>query len=273
MNFPPSIKAIFPTLFMGLIMCCIQLLSPLNFWIDWYVQPQTLGNYCEQQLLDAVFREPISSWSNLIYWYLGWWILFDPKSQHSTNFLYSNNGYIWYWGVLYLFMGTASWFFHASIASIALAFDMGGVYISFLLPFILNLHRILNYSSGNPAEKSTTLMCGLPLFAVTVGGTLGYLEDSFNSIPVVLFGLVLNVVMFVYIEMKWTTYANTRYLWIALILILCAAFSWCADKFRLVCDADGWIHGHAVWHVLMSVGAFQMYRYLKSEGTEANVQS
>jgi len=259
-------KALIPTSIMALIMCGIQFLGPLDFWIDWYVQPKTLGNYCEVQRLELIFREPISSWSNLIYWYLGWILLLETKTRVPTNFLYANNGYIWYWGVLYLFMGSASWFFHASVSSIALAFDMGGVYISFLLPFILNVHRIANYTSGNGARKSVKLMLVLIIFAVVVGGTLGYWEDSFPSAPVVLFGLILNTAIFVFIEQKWTTGGSRRYLWIALFLVLCAATCWCVDKFRVLCDPAGWIHGHAAWHILMSIGAFHLYLYYKSEG-------
>ncbi len=260
------IKALFPTAIMALIMCCIQFFGPLNFWLEWYVQPKTMGNYCEVQALEAIFREPISSWSNLIYWYLGWWILLDTKSKTPTNFLFNNKGYIWYWGLLYLFMGTSSWFFHASVSSIALAFDMSGVYISFLLPLILNAHRFSNYSRGNPIRKSVLSMVSLILTSIIIGGSLGYWEDSFNAIPALLIGLTINVVLFIYIERKWTTHANHRYLWMSIVLILGATFSWCVDKFRVLCDPAGWIHGHAAWHILMSIAAFQLYLYYKSEG-------
>ena len=261
------VKAIFPTAIMAIVMCCIQLFAPYNFWANWYMQPKTIGHYCEQQLMDLIFREPISSWSNIMYWYLGSLILFDNKTASPSNFLSANKGYIWYWGVLYLFMGAASWFFHASVSSIALGFDMGGVYISFFLPFILNLHRISNYSKGNPARKSSNLMVGFILFAVVFGGTLGYWEDSFASAPALVFGLFVNIILFVYIERKWTTNANKRYLWIAIFLIFWAAFSWIVDRYKVLCDPVGWIHGHAAWHILMSIAAFQLYLYYKSEGT------
>lgn len=264
----PSVlkKAVLPTVLMALVMLCIQFFAPLNFWIDWYMQPETVGYYCEQQTMNLIFREPISSWSNIMYWYLGWLILLDNKTAPHSNFLYANPGYIWYWGALYLFMGAASWFFHASVSSIALGFDMGGVYISFLLPFILNVHRLSSYSKGNPALKSNYLLVGLILFAVVVGGTLGYWEDSFNAVPALLIGLFANTALFIYIEKKWTTHSNKRYLWIAIFLITFAAFSWCIDRFKVLCDPAGWIHGHALWHLLMSVAAFQLYLYYKSEG-------
>lgn len=261
------IKAIFPTAVMAVVMCFIQLFAPLNFWANWYMQPETLGYYCEQQTLNMIFREPISSWSNIMYWYLGWLILLDNKTAPHSNFLYANPGYIWYWGLLYLFMGGASWFFHASVSSIALGFDMGGVYISFLLPFILNVHRFKSYSRGNPAYQSKNLMVGLILFAVVFGGTLGYWEDSFSAVPALLIGLFVNTALFLYIERKWTTNANKRYLWIAIFLIFWAAFAWIVDRLKVLCDPIGWIHGHAAWHILMSIAAFQLYLYYKSEGS------
>ncbi len=270
----PSIKALFPTLLMAFLLVFLQHFAPSNFWQGWYIQANSFDYYCELVKPVSFFREPISAWSNLIYWYFGWWILLDLKTPLQGSLFTANPWYRIFFGVVFLFMFGGSLFFHASMTSVSIAVDMSGVYAFCLLPVFLSLHRWYNFKTYGRSDVGSSVFVLLTLMLVIgIAGVLGFWEDSFNSIPVLIFALFLNGLLIGLTEWRFSSSSEeksmVKWVFISLVSFALAAVAWIVDRYRVYCEPEGWLHGHAFWHVFAGVAVFCLFLYFRGERTKS----
>jgi hypothetical protein len=60
-------------------------------------------------------------------------------------------------------------------------------------------------------------------------------------------------------------YLRTKFFIAALLIYLLAQFIWTLDLNHIVCDPNGILQGHAIWHVLTALSAGLLYLYYRSE--------
>jgi len=237
-------------------------LIPLSWlpapWAAW--RPATcLPDACFCEAIGTGFiRQPIDTWSNLAFVLVGLLILEDvlrPSSIRS-NLLARRRVYVIVYAVAVILIGLGSWFYHASLTFVGQWFDVMGMYLLGTFMVLYNVARLRPLGSRNFAVSYVLFNLALGFSLIVVPELRRYL-----------FGLLLvvTIALEVVIHRQRETQIRTIYFIAALLSYGLAQIIWTLDLNHIVCDPDGVLQGHAVWHVLTALSAGLLYLYYRSE--------
>jgi hypothetical protein len=202
--------------------------------------------WCEETLCGWI-SEPANTWSNLAFVVAGvflWWVARGERSRTLRFF-----------GPAAVLVGVSSFVYHMSITFVLQVFDFFGMYSYFVMLILLNLVRLGSVGAASFFRALWPTVGALTVLTVVLAK--GHLP--IQGIVAVL--LVVAVVTEVVATRKQRT--PYGYFLLALGTIAVAAAFSASDVSRRWCDPHSHLlQGHAIWHVLNSVGiGFSYFHY------------
>ncbi len=253
--------------FSSLALWAFSSLEQPNFWAGW-----TLGKagqfeeYCETNRMAQLLREPVNSWTNMAFVWLGfaaWAIAWRERTStlQQDSFLKRYPVFSWSFGAAMLVLGAGSFFYHASLSRVGQRWDMTGVYAVASFPIVFNGVRTLALFV-KPQHHQT--LAGAGVVALLGVDVLFYafkwsLEGKI-ALPVLFILTLLSFGM-------WRWASGQQLPWSRLGLALatgsCGVVAWWLDLTKIVCAPESLWQGHGIWHVMMGLSAFFLYLALR----------
>jgi hypothetical protein len=210
-------------------------------WTNWELPTLV---FCED-ILCAWIRTSANSWSNISFVIVGLVIYFIEQRKKNKEL----QGY----GLMAIAVGCLSFFCHASVTRYGEIADLGSMFLIGIFLDRINMERIgwLTPSQGRLFSWiGNILSTGLLFWIKDLGAPLFFVQC--------MFALGLEVTLkrrgkgaLTYKYFMWGFYS-----WII------AQTIWFLDLKRIVCyPHNHWIQGHAVWHVLMSLLTWFIYKH------------
>jgi hypothetical protein len=241
--------------FLIISMAMPVIISSFSIWSNW--QPATCmpnNCFCEEVNTVSVLKQPLNTWSSFAFVIVGSYLLWltitqDKKSRFPKLYQFHFCG-------VAIIVGIGSAFYHASLVFIGQFTDVFGMYL--LATFILI------YACQRLFSLSETIAVLLYLLANVF---LSYLQLEVPSSRRFLFASVLIIALLlelIYLNRKKPV-INVRWFFLGLGLFATAFAIWILDITKIVCSAQSYIQGHAIWHILGGIAIGFLYFYYKSE--------
>lgn len=259
------------TLGVAAIMAGLQyMFSHADLWSGFGVRGPVDEFFCECATLEAFFREPINTWSNLPFLFFS--VVFfltgmrDLRSYSRVNMMsylpiYS---FLFALGGLYIFVSSS--FFHMSLTTIGEQLDLSGVFFVVLLPFIYNLHKAYNIQRfSNPVrttKKTINFFIGLFIFMIAGLTVFKWEMPTLVIVPIL---IVLTAIGITHMILKHPGESDVRLLIISGFLLTVGATFFMLDNHSALCNEESIIQCHAIWHLCCSSAWYFLYLYLRSE--------
>lgn len=247
-------KAAWPWLAFLAIIGALQLITGLEVdWTTW--KPATcMPNECFcEHLRDDWIRQPANTWSNMGFVLVGLLIIARPMPKTDTDApLRDNWRFRVAYGLMAMFIGLGSWWYHASMSFAGQWFDVMGMY---LLPTFLVAY--------NGVRLGRIAMRGFLSAWLLVNALLGLMLAFAAQLRRPVFAALLAILFAseLYTGKKRIAVLTTKWLWSALFTFAVAWGIWNLDRHGIVCDPHSLAQGHAVWHLLCAVSTWLLYRY------------
>ena len=244
--------------------------SVRHFWQNFYTENDIDIFFCEFTDMSMLIRQPVNTFSNIVYWIVGLIILRrgwkDLSKQNRYNIVSANPFYSITLGCIMLYIFCASTFFHASLIHFASTLDFSAVYSLSLFPLMYFSHRVWLLSIGLPSNvkhnKSTATV-------VLVFSTLYLLLTFFlpeGMENYVVLGIIITIIVFgIVVEKKDPGKTNHRYLITCIVSILFAVMWFAFDVYKVLCNQHSLIQPHSLWHLFAGISTFYFYMYIRSE--------
>ncbi len=212
----------------------------------WYEAQQNYGppnvNWCEPTTC-SIISEPINTWSNLGLILIGLWILFRFRSYLGRFF-----------GGAVFAMGSLSFIYHASNNFLTQYIDFLGMY--FVMSFLVT-GTLLRFFRASQASFFTWYWFIYSLHCVSFM-VFHILEVPVQYIMYLNLGPVILMEFVIYLRTrKWE---EQKFFLFGLFLTLMAQTIALVDIQRIYCNPSGWVHGHALWHL---IGALAVYFFAR----------
>ncbi|BBM83932.1 ceramidase domain-containing protein [Candidatus Uabimicrobium amorphum] len=249
-------------LFLGITIALI-LLSMIEYsWDDWR-RASCFPKHCFcEALRPGTIVQPVNTWSNLAFILIGLLVLRQGKkdfiAQSFSNSMSTKRVYSFTYGILIVFLGFGSFFYHASMTFLGQVFDLMGMYLLTTFVILYNVERLRPYKASifiiSYLIINTILLCIL----LTLPQTRRY-------IFAVLVIVALIPEYWIYRKKK----TNNRLLFLAVGLLIVAFIIWILDITKIICSPYSFWQGHALWHILTAMSAGSLYMHYREESHEA----
>lgn len=240
-----------------------------NIWSSYDIDKHELFSFCEKTDMSKPIRQPINTFSNIVYLLVAIFIL--KKTIIQTRNTDTSKSYKVLFGFILLYVFFMGSFYHASLINIALRLDYSGVYLISLFPLMYFSPRWSEsrMASWRLKQKEFTWI----LFSAFL--TLWLLLSIF--IPSGNLTVATVVIIFVCIAVAFTidkanhSKANLRYLILSIFSVLMAALCFELDKYKVFCDPESYIQPHALWNIFIGLASLFFYFYICSEKDKKSV--
>jgi len=190
--------------------------------------------FCEAVRADGI-RQPSNSASSLAFVLVAAVILARGGNKAIANLF----------ALTLTFVGIGSAYYHATLSFTGQFFDVLGMYLVASLALLLSINRIRRL---RPAT-----MIG---FYIVINALLAILLYSMPELRRWVFGALLAGIIGA--ELKGQT-REGHYLIKAVVIMTVAFMIWVVDFLRLACAPTSIIQGHAIWHILGALAAWNLY--------------
>jgi len=244
----------------------------------WSGMPEAGGNafhFCEANRMDEAIRQPSNTWSNLGYLIVGLFALtlavhdYKKKDRRASgNFLVMYPFFSVMYGLscLYLFVG--SFMYHASLTMLFQKMDQTGLYSVICMILILNIYKINPYIYHKGEWKSTQGFAKLIIIILNIAFFKWLWKLEINILVPVM--LIIDIGTSVYYIRKVSNTAYfVKYMYASFFILFGAGSIWMLDRQGVVCNPQGILQGHAIWHILTAVSMFFIYLYYRSGTLQA----
>jgi hypothetical protein len=220
------------------------------------------GCYCER-FHAGMIKQPINTWSNIGFVVVGLLILTSvggASAPTPSNPMTAATAYSILYGVLVVFLGPGSMFFHASMTKLGGWLDnlSMNLFISFIL--VYDITRVLHL--GVAAFWVVFLILN-----VAVGIVTWRVDDSGSKFFI---GLIVAVAL-VEVLLLTAQLGGVERTFAPWLLLTVVAFGvaipiwWWSQTGRALCRPDSLWQGHGLWHILSAVSAGLIFLYLRTE--------
>lgn len=238
-----------------------------HIWENFTVDKKVPASFCEQLHLSNPVRQPVNTFSNIIYLITAIIILKTTWNERyiskSDDHLTASNGYSLLLGFVLLYVFAASTFYHASLITLAHRLDYSAVFSFTLFPIMYLLNRwrlsrkniLVNIDTRKSAVVfiSAFLAVNLLLIFFTPKGK----ESLVAIILVMIFlGLAMGALLFE------KDNPNLNYLILSISSVFIAAIWFEFDKYKILCSPKSYFQPHSLWNIFIGVSAFYFYLYM-----------
>jgi hypothetical protein len=242
------------------VMALATLPSP---WAD--LRPATCmpaDCFCEE-IRDSLVRQPVNTMSGLLFLPVGILILLTGRrgpraAAGGENLLRTRRVYSRIFGGATILVGLGTALYHASLTFVGQTMDLLGMYLLVTFFLVYNLSRL------SPLPQRTVLalyVLGNAALLVLLLTVPELRRHAFAALVVTV--LASEIV----IRRRRRVRMRTRYL-LGAVLVLAAGFLvWVMDLAGVACDPEGWLQGHAVWHLAGAGATWLVFLFYRSETT------
>ncbi len=216
-------------------------------------------------------KQPISVWSDLAFVAAGLLIVLiaGTRPTPAANPMADPASFLpLLYGLIVIFMGPASMFFHASMKAWAAWFDNFSIIAWAAFGLSYTTSHLLSAWFG---WADATLWILFAAIIIVTGAVTWFVPDTRRASQIITAGAWFLIELLLMIAI-WTGNApgfQRDSGWFALsVLAFAFAFAcWLPSggAWRFWCDPDSPLQGHGFWHVLSAVGAVMIYCYFASE--------
>lgn len=266
-----SVVFITGTVLFGLAIWWLNSLPGLrNFWQGYVIDSDIGTFFCEYTDMSKIVRQPINTFSNIVYLLPGLAILrrgWKDQGRHDRyNLVSANPFYSITLGGILIYIFCASTFFHSSLIGFASKLDFSAVYSLSLFPLMYFSHRVWLLLIGVPSNVKHTKSTAT---VITIASALYILLTFFlphgTENYTVLSIIVLIAVFGFVVETRDRGRTNHRYLLVSIGCIAMAVMWFAFDIYKVLCVPDSYIQPHSLWHLFAGISVFYFYMYIRSE--------
>jgi hypothetical protein len=226
------------------------------------------GEYCELNQTDKFFHQTMNTYSNLIYFFLGFIVLqlavFDFRNTgHEHNNRIQNYPLLsLLFGLCMIYLCFGSTFFHASMTWAGQRADMNGAYGIAIILFATGLFRRFSEAFNTVAKRRW--------FSIVVVLMILFFLQVHVWVPIyILIPFVVSLVILItavnYKRLK--QHINRDLLYLSALFTAAAALFRTLDVMKIACDPVSVYQGHVLWHFFIGMAAFFLYWFYRSEKT------
>lgn len=242
-----------------------------GLWNNFLMDKKVPASFCEQVHINSPVRQPVNTFSNIVYLLTAVIILSGIwKSSHANikGHLSESNIFCLLFSIVLLYVFVASTFYHASLIGIAHTLDYSAVFSFSLFPFMFFLHqwwllkkKTLSISERRKSEMRFLLIffsANLGLALLTPKG-----KEQMVAILLVLLFLISAIITVIIEKHK----PGTNYLIYTIIAVIAAVILFEFDKYKIMCNPKSFFQPHSLWNIFIGLSAFWFYLYMRSETT------
>lgn len=208
----------------------------------WYEAQQTFGapnvNWCEPTTC-SIINEPINTWSNMGLVIVGLIVFFKFKDRLPKQF-----------GLAVFVMGVLSFIYHASNNFLTQYIDFVGMFT--VMSFLAAVTTVRFFSIRE------NLFYSWYWFFFSAHAVL-FMIFHITKIPVqfiMYINLIPIIILELYISFQHKIGSKQKFFFVGVGLTILAQIVAVLDIKRIYCNPEGWIHGHALWHLIGAVAAY-----------------
>ena len=247
-----------------------NLLPNRNVWQNFDTSSDINIFFCEHTDMSMTIRQPINTFSNFVYWLVGFSILIrgwkDQSKQKRYNIVSANPFYSITLGCIMLYIFCASTFYHSSLIEVASRLDFSSVYSLSLFPLMYFTHRVWLLSIGVPSnvKHSKSTVTVVAIFSIAYILLTFFLPHGTENFAVL--SIIATIILFgMIVEKKDPGKTNHYYLIVSIGLILIAVMWFGFDVYKVLCNENSFIQPHSLWHLFAGSSVFYFYMYIRSE--------
>ena len=240
----------------------------INLWKSFTYLELVYNPICEAPQPEALFRQPLATYTNLIFFFLGMSVfllsLLDRKNENPpNNLLLRSPQYSALFSLIFFTIFLASTIYHASMIRVMYIADLVGIY-SFGAFFLLFNHWKLRYThqpsffhNHRKALMLFLLFMLLIVFPCTVFNFLTYKRYLLIFINVLVF------IQTIHFNIYRNKTSSKSLLILAISLTVLTAITSYLDS--VLCSTTSFSYGHSIFHLIAGCGLFCYYLFLRSE--------
>jgi len=215
--------------------------------------------FCELNRTGNIIQ-PINTWSSAAFLLIGTLIislaLWDIKQADKNNRLKNSPFYGIIFGILVIFVGLGSIYYHARLTYLGQFFDNFGMFLITTAIFFYGIQYVYKI-------KPAFLL--LEFFMTNL-----FLSAAQFYYPVTrryLFALSVVLVLIVeyFTGKRRDIDRDSRFIYGAVGAMAIGFLIWILDITKILCNPVSLLQGHAVWHILTALAAGLIYLYYRSE--------
>jgi hypothetical protein len=236
------------------------------------------GNcYCEEIRWDALVKQPVNTWSNLIYVAFGLLILWHidahpvPDAGDETHAFHKMSGYGFAYGLVTISIGFGSFYFHGTLTAVGNWLDLMAMYAFILFVPIYTLSRVFGWGP----RLFTGTYVGILVLTAVLGIYPFVARIAFGTFVTLAFLTEITIAVVGKQQQRPGARRLARmhvverrfaYVIWAVIFFLGAYAIWLPSRTgRVLCDPASFWQGHALWHFLNAASTWFLYLYFRSE--------
>jgi hypothetical protein len=242
-----------------------------GLWNNFIIDKRVPASFCEQVQINSPVRQPVNTFSNIVYLLTAVIVLNGLWKKRHTNtkgHLSESNIFCVLFSIVLLYVFIASTFYHASLIGIAHTLDYSAVFSFSLFPVMffpyqwwLLKKKILSNTERRKSEIRFLLVfsgVNLGLALLTPKG-----KEQIVAILLVLLFLVSAIITVIIEKHK----PGTNYLIYTIIAVIAAVILFEFDKYKIICNPKSFFQPHSLWNIFIGISALWFYLYMRSETT------
>jgi len=240
-----------------------------GLWNNFIMDKRAPASFCEQIHINNPIRQPINTFSNIVYIIIAVIILGDTwrdRSDNIDNRISESKVFPTLFAVVLLYVFAASAFYHASLIGIAHTLDYSAVFSFSLFPvmfFIYHWRFLTRRISPGNQKRNTDILFLTIFFGINLA--LIFLTPK-NKEPVIAMILVsLFLVSGITNLLTWNQKPGSRYLLYSILSVGVAIVWFEFDKNKIACNPKSFFQPHSLWNIFISISAFWFYLYMRME--------
>jgi hypothetical protein len=218
--------------------------DPSAFICPWSTWESPALVFCEEALC-AWIKTPANSWSSLAFGFVGLMIYLSERRMPDKEL----QGY----GLMAVLIGLLSFFYHASLTRLGEIGDLSSMFLIGIFLCRENMQRMawITQSQGRAFFWiANVISTGLLFWIKDLGAPLFFVQC--------MLALHLELVL----RKRGRGAPTYRFFKMAFFVWLTAQTIWFLDLTRIICyPTVHWIQGHAIWHVLMALLTWLIYKH------------
>jgi Ceramidase len=263
MSFSKSILiATLSTVFMAVIWYFFKQSFDGAIWQD-FVQSKSglTSEYCEFDNKNSLFRQNSNTFSNLIYFFVGLFIVLQCRirtNKHLQNKLLTFHALSVLMGSCFIYLSFGSALFHASLTYFGQRVDMNGTYSISIALLGIAFYQLIPNANLKVFYKKLWIFCLLLVLIIFI--FIAPLVSSGILIPffILLLGLLKIITFFKFKKQHYFSLIILSFL-----LVFLAIKIRTNDVQKINCDPQAILQGHSIWHVLTALSSFCSYAYFR----------
>lgn len=240
-----------------------------GLWNSFIIDKRVPASFCEQVHINSPFRQPVNTFSNIVYLLTAVIILTGLwKSRHANTkgHLSESNIFCVLFLIVLLYVFFASTFYHASLIGIAHTLDYSAVFSFSLFPIMFLLYqwrfkrkKVL----GDTERRKSEIRVLLVFVFVNLGLALLTPKGKEHIVAILLVLLFISSAIITAIIEKHKP--GIDYLIYTIIAVIVAALWFEFDKNKIACNPKIFFQPHSLWNIFIGLSAFWFYVYMRSE--------